>query len=73
MRADLRKCRWLSAGERKNEGRKLDGVQWLPAAGWRAHASPMQEFERAVPEEVWRYLGVIQNGNRDVGAMAGDK
>jgi hypothetical protein len=47
----------------------LSGVQWLPHGRWGVVAGKRERFEKVDLDEVWRYLGMIQNGDGNCDQM----
>ena len=69
MHCNIGKCRWMAtAGTDVGQG-ILSGVQWLPHGRWGVVAGKRERFEKVDLDEVWRYLGMIQNGDGNCDQM----
>jgi hypothetical protein len=51
-----------TAGTNTGNG-ELYGVQWVPCGRWDVKTGPLVAFEKVDLDEVWRYLGMIQDGD----------
>jgi hypothetical protein len=69
MHCNIGKCRWMAtAGTDVGLG-ILSGVHWLLHGRWGVVAGKRERFEKVDLDEVWRYLGMIQNGDGNCDQM----